>query len=577
MRLYYKLFIFFCYNMTKDDTFIDFKYPIEYLEEKRVLKQNILDDLELVETNKANLDNKSIYSHIISPTNSLGETSLKQLVPFYTTNVSYLKETQTLLKTYKPVVSSIDYDKIRNAWNEIKGETGFCEKYLYVDWDFAKFLNNNSLFLQIMSIYNLASPILSLFLPIFLLIVPFFIIKMKGLSLTLNDYVVVLKTIISQHAIGRVFTEFNNVNTSQKIQLVLSAAFYVFSIYQNILVCIRFYSNIKKIHDFIGLFKGYIHETTLRIENMEKYTGDLQMYGDFSSNIGKIKTRLTSLSKTLDYISDFKFSIKKATELGFILEQFYRFYSDPEYENLFTQTYKFNGYIDCLEGLQRNIENGSLNMVKYGTGETKFTGLYYAPLMKGTPIKNTCKLDKNMIITGPNASGKTTILKSNIINIILCQQFGVGCFDSGELNPYHHIHCYLNIPDTSGRDSLFQAEARRCKDIIDIIDEHKEERHFCIFDELYSGTNPDEAVASATSFMKYLSDNANVRCLLTTHFTKLCKQLKTHSNIINYHMETIKKVDEDDFEHTYLLKKGISKVKGGLKVLKDMNYPESFF
>ena len=34
---------------------------------------------------------------------------------------------------------------------------------------------------------------------------------------------------------------------------------------------------------------------------------------------------------------------------------------------------------------------------------------------------------------------------------------------------YDKIHCYLNIPDTSNRDSLFQAEARRCKEIIDAL------------------------------------------------------------------------------------------------------------
>jgi MutS domain V len=563
--------------MTEQDI-KDFKYPIEYLEETQILKQSVLDDLELVETNKSNSNNKSVYTYIISPSNSLGDTSLKQLTPYYTTNVSFLKETQTLLKTYNSNSNtSIDYDKVRNAWNEIKGETGFCEKYLYVDWDFAKFLNNNALFLQIMSVYNLASPVLSLFLPIFLLIVPFFIIKIKGLSLTLNEYVNILKIIISQHAIGRVFTEFSKVNQTQKIQLILSAAFYVFSIYQNILGCIRFYSNIKKIHDFIGLFKGYIHETRMRIQNICLYINDLSTYNEFKHNIDNMNSNLEKLSNKLDYISDFRFSLKKVTELGFILEQFYRFHCDIKYDHLFIQTYKFNGYIDCLEGLQKNITSGKLNMVKYVSDETNFKGVYYAPLINDDPIKNNCVLDKNMIITGPNASGKTTILKSNIINIILCQQFGVGCFESGELNPYHHIHCYLNIPDTSGRDSLFQAEARRCKEIIDIIDQHKEQRHFCIFDELYSGTNPEEAVSSATAFMKYLSDNPNVRCLLTTHFTKLCKKLKTHPKVINYHMKTNKIDNSDDFEHTYLLKKGISKVKGGLKVLKDMNYPESFF
>jgi hypothetical protein len=43
-------------------------------------------------------------------------------------------------------------------------------------------------------------------------------------------------------------------------------------------------------------------------------------------------------------------------------------------------------------------------------------------------------------------------------------------FDKLKLSPFDHIHSYLNIPDTSGRDSLFQAEARRCKEILDCIE-----------------------------------------------------------------------------------------------------------
>ena len=54
-----------------------------------------------------------------------------------------------------------------------------------------------------------------------------------------------------------------------------------------------------------------------------------------------------------------------------------------------------------------------------------------------------------MIITGPNASGKTTILKSSLINILFSQQFGCGFYDSAKIKPFNNIHCYLNIPDTS--------------------------------------------------------------------------------------------------------------------------------
>ena len=199
---------------------------------------------------------------------------------------------------------------------------------------------------------------------------------------------------------------------------------------------------------------------------------------------------------------------------------------------------------------------------------------YYACL-KDEPhvVKNTIKMKKNMIITGPNASGKTTILKSVLINVILTQQFGCGFYESAKLKPFKYIHCYLNIPDTSGRDSLFQAEARRCKEIIDIVDANtnKEDGHFAIFDELYSGTNPDEAVSSATAFMEYLMKKQNVSCMLTTHFVKVCKRLKTNPNVINCHMDT--KMIDDKMKYTYSLKNGISTVKGGVNILCDLNYP----
>ncbi len=177
-----------------------------------------------------------------------------------------------------------------------------------------------------------------------------------------------------------------------------------------------------------------------------------------------------------------------------------------------------------------------------------------------------------MIVTGPNASGKTTILKSTLINIIFTQQFGCGFYDSAKLNPFNHLHCYLNIPDTSGRDSLFQAEARRCKEILDIISISPKETHFCVFDELYSGTNPEEAEQSATSFMKYITKFKNVSCMLTTHFMKVCKHLEKTKTIVNYKMLTER--NENDLDYKYILAEGISEIKGGLIVLKQMNYPK---
>jgi DNA mismatch repair ATPase MutS len=178
-----------------------------------------------------------------------------------------------------------------------------------------------------------------------------------------------------------------------------------------------------------------------------------------------------------------------------------------------------------------------------------------------------------MIITGVNASGKTTTLKTTALNIIFSQQFGFGFYESANLVPYKYIHSYLNIPDTSGRDSLFQAESRRCKEILDKIrDAPDTDRHFCIFDELYSGTNPTEAAKSAHSLLNYLSKKSNVRFVLTTHYVNVCRKFKK-SVLVKNHKMIVDTGTNGEFIYTYKMGKGISTQEGGIAILKTMDYP----
>jgi DNA mismatch repair ATPase MutS len=222
-------------------------------------------------------------------------------------------------------------------------------------------------------------------------------------------------------------------------------------------------------------------------------------------------------------------------------------YHTKELTELIDYTIGLHGYLHCMEKLKK------LNKCTFST-ETKFIKAYY-PIQK--PIKNTYDL-KNMIVTGPNASGKTTFLKMTMINVLMSQQFGCGFYKSATICPYETFACYVNIPDTCGRDSLFQAEARRCKEIIDA---DKTKRTLCIFDELFSGTNPEEAIATGSSMLRYLVKYSTFDFLLTTHFVELCKELKDE-----IYMKQMK---------DYKLKNGISFIKGGIRVLEEMNFPSS--
>ena len=188
-------------------------------------------------------------------------------------------------------------------------------------------------------------------------------------------------------------------------------------------------------------------------------------------------------------------------------------------------------------------------------------------------IPNDIDLKTNKLITGPNASGKTSLLKTTITNILLSQQFGFGFFKKGSMTPFDHIHCYLNIPDTSSRDSLFQAEARRCLEILTKIKNNEDKKHFCIFDELFSGTNPYEAISSAKSYLTHISKSKNIKFLLTTHFITLCKQLDDNSQISNVNMKTY--IKNEIPIYYYKLQNGISEIKGGITVLKQLGYPQN--
>jgi len=546
-----------------------FRLPLEYNTRKQTIATNIVNELELVQA--ATEQTPSIYEAMIGPTTTFGKEMVKQLSRHYTTDTDFLRDTQRVLETWKDEsLVQDDFRDIRAMWSDIRGETSFCEKYLFLQWDFVKFLNHSPLFLQLMSVYNVASPLISLFLPVFVLIAPFIIIKMQGMTITFQQYVYILKMLVAHHAITKVFTSFHEVDLTQKVYLVFSAAFYVFSIYQNILVCIRFYSNYKRILDYLQQCRSYLQTS---LEKMRQFSSAVEGFGSYHAFRSDMQTHIERLSVFLAELGTVGHQVG---QVGHTLWCFYQLYDNPSLHDSMTYSFGFHGYMDILRGLQTRIAEGKMNAATFHGVENQqceFKQLCY-PICETEAVPNDCRLSNgSMIVTGPNASGKTTLLKAVLINVLFTQQFGCGFYGVCHLTPFDHLHCYINIPDTSSRDSLFQAEARRCKEILDTVQAKSDERHLCVFDELYSGTNPEEAVSSAHAFLTYLQKYGKVRFLLTTHYVKLCKKLQKKTKVRNFHMKTVEQ-EKGTLQYTYQLERGISTVKGGVKVLRDMHYPK---
>jgi hypothetical protein len=596
-----------------------FQLPITYLVNKQILAQNILTDLELTRSEDNDKDNdkdndndkdkdndkdndkdtnKSMYDHVL-----LGDQHKRfayETIPlwskYYTTDQAYLKDTQKLLQMEEvitPITTTLEtemltiYDEIQDKLNS----GTFLEHYQYVEYTWLEHFNKNAFFLQCLSAYNMGSPILSLLIPVIFLILPFFILKLQGIPISLGKYGEVLKTLFQRHQIGQLFS-LQSASYEKMVYIIVSVVFYVWQIYQNIMTCAKFYSNMRFIHTKIFALRDYLKLTLQVMTQFTEQSRELITYQAFLVDMQKQQRVLVQLETDLQKIHPYTLSCKKLLQIGEVMKCFYEINKTPEYQEALKYSFGLHGYLGNLASLRQHIASGNISLCKLVKSKTKtkrlnkkdktcFKQAYFPPLTNANPVKNTYDLANHLLLTGPNAAGKTTLLKTTLFNIILTQQIGFGYYAPGSvLCPYDILHCYINIPDTSGRDSLFQAEARRCKDILDSVAGNETSnnlRHFCVFDELYSGTNPYEAIGSAYGFLKYLNTFPNVTFMLTTHYLEICHRLLKEQNVENFHMEILdgKGGKDLDFTYTYKLKPGISAVKGGVKVLKELHYPAS--
>jgi hypothetical protein len=548
-----------------------FKLPIEFLEKKHKISKELQTDLEFIQNNDEHNANPTSYEILFKPKTELGKKCLSIWAQNYTTDKSFIKDSQKLYQD----IGAIPFDKplIENmihTWGDFKDQNNFYEKYQYIDWSKFLFLNKSVLFLTIMSFYNLSSPVLNLVAPVFILIVPFFILKVMKMPITWETYYKILMENIKHHAIGKLLISFNQVSLGQKVYIVFCLGLYFYNIYQNIILCHRFYKNTYTVINNFDITNQYLEYTIEKIKLTQHFTKKLDSYQLFNEHLEEYLVKLIKYRQCIKNLPSTN-GLQKFIQIGKIMKEFYIFYDSDEVENMLHWSFGFHGYIDNILGINENIKSNTIHSCKISNKiKFKVKNIWHPCIEK--PVKNNINLTKNIIITGPNAAGKTTVIKASIINLLLTQQIGYGFYDACETGFFDFIHCYLNIPDTCSRDSLFQAEARRCKNILQTIIHNPKKKHFCIFDELYSGTNPYEAISSAYSYLKFIAKNKNVKFLLTTHYLKLCDLLKTNKKIVNQSMKT--KIINNEPTYSYRLVDGKSSLKGGVSVLKNLEYPQ---
>jgi energy-coupling factor transporter ATP-binding protein EcfA2 len=526
-----------------------FKLPIQYVSHREVYP-HILKDLELVQSEET-----PVYDKLFKPTTTESRQIAHQWAKYYTTDTEFLKESQAL---FQQVNKPIPIDPFVKHWNDIQDNKEFKISYQYIESDRLSMLNQSASFLTFISIYFITSPILFLLTPLIMLIIPFAILRMKSIDLSWSSYLDILKTVLKHHAIGGLVAGFKEADVKQRAYLVGTALLFCVQLYTNIYTFYTFYKNIATVHTVFDEAKRYLSHTIDSMNQVQKniLQHSLSKHQPFCAALEIHRERLCQLKSDVEGLNTSMFRCGTARAL------FYKLYDNEELKTTLRYSFGFHGFVQNVYQLNRQWKK-KLNPCVF-EDRTSFVRAYYPTKH---PVKNTYSLDQNKVLTGPNASGKTTLLKTTLINVLLSQQIGCGFYKSATICPYDAFYCYINIPDTSGRDSLFQAEARRCKEILNEV--VKKERILCIFDELFSGTNPVEAVASASSLLTFLSEYPSFRFLLTTHFFELCENVKTNPTMEMIHMKT------ENGKNTYKLGQGVSYDRGGVKILEQLDYPTS--
>lgn len=182
----------------------------------------------------------------------------------------------------------------------------------------------------------------------------------------------------------------------------------------------------------------------------------------------------------------------------------------------------------------------------------------------------------NMILTGPNAGGKSTFSKGVALSLVLGQTIGLVPAKAAAFTPFAKINTYMNIADdTAGGNSLFKSEVMRAQQLLDTINTlDKNQFSFSVMDEVFSGTSPKEGEAASCAVAKNLATKTNSIAIIATHFQKMKELEDTHKAFKNYQVRVVRHTD-GSFSYPFKLQFGAADQNVAIEMLKNEGFETS--
>ena len=227
----------------------------------------------------------------------------------------------------------------------------------------------------------------------------------------------------------------------------------------------------------------------------------------------------------------------------------------------------YMGFLDAAISIamfRASLENGYCKP-EFTEGDMKMEQLYH-PLLEH-PVKNSLIAGRSVLLTGSNASGKSTFLRSVALAALMGETICTVCADSFQA-PFFRLYSSMSLRDSiEGGDSYYMAEIKAIKRILD--GKKRGERILCFLDEVLRGTNTVERIAASSQILKSMAQG-DILCFAATHDIELTELLKDYYD--NYHFD--EEVADGDVSFSYLLKEGKATTRNAIKLLQIMGYEQ---
>lgn len=211
------------------------------------------------------------------------------------------------------------------------------------------------------------------------------------------------------------------------------------------------------------------------------------------------------------------------------------------------------------------------------TPSLKIEGMWHPLIDAKIAVTNDISMNENLrtiILTGPNAGGKSTYLTNIAICVLMGQAFGIAPAKNIDFTTFSKISSYIDVSDDIIEgNSLFKAEVRRAQEHIQMLVGLKShEFTLTLFDEPFSGTNPIEGAAAEYSILFSLSRFRASFTIVATHFplVMLLEDNNPGKAFANY--KVFISEDSNKLHYSYKVLKGKSNQAIAIRILEEEGF-----